>query len=89
MNLDDKIKEILEEVWNDNMSYESEGVRETIIKAHKQLKQLFIKELKACLPERKKPHTYSSENSEEYIKYCDAYNQALNEAEQNINKKYE
>ena len=50
------------------------------------LKRLFRQELKACIPERKKPHTYSSENSEEYIKYCDAYNQALDEVEQNINK---
>lgn len=42
--------------------------------------------LKACLPEKKKPHTYSSENSDEYIKYCDAYNDAISQAEQNINK---
>lgn len=79
--IDKKIKEILVEGFDDYK--EGKSYYENTVP---RLKQLFREEMMACLPEKKKPHTYSSENSDEYIAFCIVHNDVISKIEQNINK---
>lgn len=52
----------------------------------KKVREETIREVEENLPKTEKSHTYSSENTDIYIAYCDGYNKCLKEVLEKLNK---